>query len=199
MNYKHIVIRTVIAIAAVLIAIGAFVAYVDPYQHYHYNPTYCGNQRSEIGGVAQHHDYDAVITGSSMAMNHYPAQADSLWGWTTKNFSIMGATDDDYATILPFVLNREKAKNIIIGVDFFSFARRRGAVPAYLYDDNVLNDYHYLWNYTSLKAAIDFAVKGGVQETNLYHFSSPVGKEYLLNDFRDHLDRGYSDLADGGG
>lgn len=199
MAYRKITLQTVIALAATLACIAAFVVVVDPYQHYHANPTYYGNQRSEIGGVARHHDYDAVITGSSMAMNHYPAQADSLWGWKTKNFSIMGATDDDYATILPYIIAQGKAKHIIMGVDFFSFARSRGAVPEYLYDDNPLNDYKYLWNYTSLTAALNYARSGGVREEDLYHFNSPVSREALLHDFRGHFKSGYGDLTDGGG
>lgn len=190
-NYRRHVAVMVGCMAALLIGIGVFVYMVDPYQQYRRNDRYVGNQRLEIAGVARNHDYDAFFTGSSMTMNHYPGLADSLWGWKTKNFSIMGATDDDYATMLPFILERGKARNIIIGIDFFSFARRRGAVNAYLYDDNRLNDYEYLWNYTSLKNAIGF-LRNPLEEEGLYHFNSPVGRERLLSDYSSKLrSRGY--------
>ena len=97
MHYKRGFIQIIVAIVVLLVAIGAFVAIVDPYQQYRQHEKYLGNQRLEIAGVARHHDYNAVITGSSMAMNHYPSQVDSLWDWKSKNFSIMGATDDDYS------------------------------------------------------------------------------------------------------
>lgn len=189
MNYKRLIFQTVGAILLTLILIGCFVGIVDPYQQYRASDKFIGNQRLEIGGVARNHDYDAFITGSSMAMNHYPSLADSLWGWKTKNFSIMGATDDDYSVILPFIISRGKAQNIILALDYFSFARRRGAVNRYLYDDNVWNDYEYLWNYTSLKFTFQ-KLRAPLGAENLYHFSSPVGRHELLRDYQSKLEAG---------
>lgn len=197
-NYRKILSFTLLFILAGLIAIAAIVIVIDPAQHYHSNKEYWGNQRMEIGGVAKNHDYDAAIFGSSMAMNHYPALADSLWGWNTKNFSIMGATDEDYSIIIPYILKQGKVKNVIWGIDFFSFARSRGAVPEYIYDDNILTDCRYLWNYSTLEAAFKLWGNGGVGEENLYHFNSDANREALLNDFNSHLKNGYNDPLDGG-
>ncbi len=191
-SYRQPLLIIIACIVMMLAIIGGFVFAVDPYQQYRGHDTYLGNQRLEIAGVARNHDYDAVITGSSMAMNHYPEQADSLWGWKTKNFSIMGATDDDYAVILPFIINRGKVKNIIFGIDFFSFARQRGAVNKYLYDDNRWNDYEYLWNYTSLKNAISFLIDS-YPEQNLYHFNSQSGRKNLLDSYEASYKTGYNE------
>lgn len=178
-KFRQLFIQSIGITALLLIAIGGFVAIVDPYQQYHKaDNAYCGNQRREIAGVAHHHDYDAFFTESSMSMNHYPEQIDSLWGWKAKNFSIMGATYEDYAVILPYVLSKGKAKNVILNIDPFSFARERVAVDKYLYDDNILNDYEYLYNYTSLKTAIDY-LRHPLPEKNLYHFNSPFGRDIL--------------------
>lgn len=189
-SYRGTLFVTIGAIVALLAAIGLFIIAVDPYQQYRPHTDYLGNQRMEIAGVARHHDYDAFISGSSMAMNHYPAQADSLWGWKTKNFSLMGATDDDYAVILPFVISRGKVRNIVLGIDFFSFARQRGAVNPYLYDDNLWNDYEYLWNYTSLKNAIEY-LRNPRPEEGLYHFNSPYGRGELFDSYARTKDVGY--------
>lgn len=168
---------------AVLVALALFIAFADPYQQYHNRPNrYCGSQRLEIGGIAKNHDYDAFLMGSSMSMNHYPEQADSLWGWKTKNFSVIGATYDDYDVMLPFVMRQGKAKNVILNVDAFSFAHQRGAVPRYLYDDNYFNDYQYLCNYTSLKDAVNYLLQPAPLQ-NLYHFNSPVSRRELLVSF----------------
>lgn len=184
MDYKRIFIVTMVTTVLLLVALGAFVGIIDPYQQYHSRvDAYCGNQRSEIGGVARNHDYDAIITGSSMSMNHYPEQVDSLWGWKTKNFSIMGATFDDYEKILPFVISQGKVKNIILNIDVFSFARERGAVPEYLYDDNIWNDYEYLYNYTSLESAINY-IRNPLPEKDIYHFSSPANRNALKEKYR---------------
>ncbi len=184
MNYRRLYIQAIIAIIVLLIALGTFIAIVDPYQQYHARTDkYSGEQRYEISGIARNHDYDAILTGSSMSMNHYPAQVDSLFEWNTKNFSIMGATYDDYGIILPYIISKGKVKNIIINIDVFSFARERGAVPKYLYDDNVWNDYEYLYNYSSLKNAVRY-LRNPIKGKDLYHFNSPVGKIYLIEDFK---------------
>lgn len=173
--------------AGLLLAIGGFVAWVDPYQQFSaHSDRYCGNQRAELGGVAMHHDYNAIVTGSSMAMNHYPEQIDSLFGWKTKNFSMMGATFDDYNVMLPHLLNIGKAKNIILGLDFFSFARERCAISPYLYDTNIWNNYEYLFNYTALASAIDVASGNFCKEKNLYHFCSPVNYQALKDNYIAH-------------
>lgn len=194
MHYKKYFIQIIVAIIVLLVTIGAFVAIVDPYQQYRKHDRYLGNQRLEIAGVARHHDYNAIITGSSMAMNHYPSQVDSLWGgrWKSLNMSIMGATDDDYAVILPYVISQGKVKHIILALDFFSFARQRGAVNEYLYNDNPWDDYEYLWNYTSLKNAICF-LRNPLAEKGLYHFNSPVGYKELADDYNSHKEKGYEE------
>lgn len=194
MHYKKYFIQIIVAIIVLLVTIGAFVAIVDPYQQYRKHDRYLGNQRLEIAGVARHHDYNAVITGSSMAMNHYPSQVDSLWGgrWKSLNMSIMGATDDDYAVILPYVISLGKVKHIILALDFFSFARQRGAVNEYLYNDNLWDDYEYLWNYTSLKNTIQF-LRNPLAEKGLYHFNSPVGYQALADDYNKHKEKGYEE------
>ncbi len=193
MGYKRIVLQTILSIVILILLIGGFVLYIDPYQQYTVKDQYLGNQRLEIGGIARNHDYNAFITGSSMAMNHYPELADSLWNWKTKNFSVMGATDDDYSVMLPFIISRKKARNIILGLDFFSFARQRGAINQYLYDDNRFNDYEYLLNYTSLKNTIQF-IKNPQIEKGLYHFNSPVGRTHLISDFNKKVNsNGYNE------
>lgn len=188
LNEKHIFYVTVCAICASLLAIGGFVAWVDPYQQYGAHPDrYCGDQRSEIGGVAKHHDYDAVVTGSSMAMNHYPEQIDSLFGWKTKNFSMAGAYYDDLAILLPHVIKIGKVKNIIMTLDDFEFTKERGATCKYLYDSNMWNDYQYLFNATALQHAINVFLGHSQKEHNLYHFTYDVNREALMKNFTSEL------------
>lgn len=182
-SYKKPLAVSLLRLGAILIGIALFVVWVDPYQQYHASEHYIGKMRQEIGGVARTHDYDAVITGSSMAMNHYPAQADSLWGWKTKNMSMMGAAWDDYATVLPHIIRQGKVKHIVLSLDLFSFAITRNSVDPALYDENVWNDYRYLWNFTSLQNAF-LMLLHPVKEDVLYHFQSELSRGALTADYR---------------
>lgn len=190
-SYKLRFCTTVALIAISLGAIGFFVGIVDPYQQYGAHEMYLGNQRMEIAGVAKHHDYNAIITGSLMAMNHYTGQADSLWGWKTKNFTLLGARYDDYEIVLPYVLSHGKAKNVIMGLDMFSFSNGRYAINPYLYDNSNWNNYEYHWNYSSLKDTYKI-LRSPQSEQTLYHFSSAVGKDVLIKSFQNTV-LGYPD------
>lgn len=187
MKPRHYLIITLSCITVLLFGIAGFIYAVDPSQMYHRHDTYLGNQRYEIAGVARHHDYNAAIIGSSMSMNHFPEQVDSLWGWKTKNFSLMGATHDEYDVLLPYLIRQGKVKNIIFGIDFFSFNSELGAIPKYMYDDNPWNDISYLLSYNGLKNAIKY-INHQAPERNLYHFNSPIGRKYVFEGFAKQKD-----------
>lgn len=179
MPFRKLFFQTFCAIIFILLIVAAFVWRVDPYQHYRADDVYIGNQRLEIPGIARHHDYDAVVLGSSMCMNHYPQQIDSLFGWHTRNFTIMGANSLDYAIALPLIFAQHKARHVIWGIDVFSFTKEEQLTEPYLYDENRWNDIAYLLNYTSLKNGISKLLHP-LPMDNLYHFNSPVNKEALM-------------------
>lgn len=178
MLFRKLFFQTLGVIIIIVLSIAAFVWYVDPYQHYRADDVYIGNQRLEIPGVARHHDYDAIILGSSMCMNHYPRQIDSVFDRHTYNFTFMGANYHDYSVALPLIFAQHKAHLVIWGFDIFSFARDGNLVEAYLYDENEWNDISYLLNYTSVKNCINKLICP-LPADNLYHFNSPANKEAL--------------------
>lgn len=183
MNFKRLFYITFILLLAILFAIASFVVIVDPYQQYRKSDMFVGSQRLENPGVAMHHDYDAVIVGSSMAMNHYPSQIDSLFGWNTINLTTMGGTDYDYCLLFPHIINQGKARHFIWGMDFFSFSlpQTNFLSETYLYDNVLWNDYPYWLSYTSLDNAFKkMKNHSQVSRDSICHFSSPVGREHLL-------------------
>ena len=183
MNFKRYFYITFIGIVALLLVIVGMVVVVDPYQQYRASDKIIVNQRLSNPGIAKHHDYDAVIVGSSMAMNHYASQVDSLFGWNTINLSTMGGTDEDYKLFFPYIAQQGKMKNMIWCMDFFSFSLPSTSFLSelYLYDDCWWNDYPYWLSYTSLKNVIcKIEEKGVVDRIDLWHFNSPSGREYLL-------------------
>ncbi len=189
MDYKKYLFNLIGLIVAILVAIALFVYTLDPFQQFRGSDKFIGNQRLEIGGVARHHDYDAIVTGSSMAMNHYPSHIDSLFGWRSMNFSIMGATFDDYDIMLRHVISAGKVKHIILGLDFFSFARARSSINPYLYNDRYSDLYKYIYNYTTLENCIN-KIKAPLEKDNLYHFNSPLKGESLWDDYEEAVNSG---------
>lgn len=197
MNFKKYFYITLGSIVLSLLVIVGAVVIVDPYQQYRKSDIFISNQRLENPGVAKHHDYNAVIVGSSMSMNHYPSQIDSLFGWNTINLTTMGGTDEDYKLLFPYLVAQKKVKFMIWGTDFFSFYRPTTAFLSepYLYDDVWWNDYPYWLNYTSLKNVVNKVRNNerSVSRDSIYHFESPSGSEYLLKYYeRDNNEKYFS-------
>lgn len=183
MNFKKYFYISFIGIIISLLTIVGLVVVVDPYQQYRASDKIIVNQRLSNPGIAKQHDYEAVIVGSSMAMNHYASQVDSLFGWNTINLSTMGGTDEDYKLFFPYIAQQGKMKNMIWCMDFFSFSLPSTSFLSepYLYDNRWWNDYPYWLSYTSLKNVIcKIEEKGVVDRNDLWHFNSPLGREYLL-------------------
>lgn len=190
MNYKKLFLQAFVIIIAVLIALAAFVIYIDPYQQYGYRKGYISNQRLENPGIAKWHDYNAIITGSSMSMNHYPSQIDSLFGWKTINLSVMGCRAYDLEILLPFVIKQGKVRHILMDFNFFYYALEPIKLDLYLYDNDIYNDYEYWLNYTSIKNCIIRMLKqSDISLDKLYHFSSPCGKNIVTKKYKDAISK----------
>lgn len=193
MNFKKYFHITLWGIVILLFVIIGTVVLVDPYQQYKKSDIFIINQRLENPGVAKHHDYNAVIVGSSMAMNHYPSQIDSLFGWNTINLTTMGGTDDDYTLLFPYITQLGKTKHLLWCVDYFSFFMPGTTFLSelYLYNDKYWDDYPYWLNYTSLKNVINkINSQESTNRDSIYHFDSPSGKEHLLKYYkRDNNDK----------
>lgn len=182
MNFKRYFYVTLDCIVVLLLFIVGMVIIVDPYQQYRKSEVFIHNQRLENPGVAKHHDYDAVIVGSSMSMNHYPSQVDSLFGWNTINLTTMGGLDADYNLLFPYIARQGKVKHMIWGMDFFSFTLPvTFSAEPYLYDDKWWNDFPYWFNYTTYENInLKLNSKHKTTRDEIFHFESPCGREYLM-------------------
>lgn len=192
MNFKKYFYISFIGIILSLLTIVGLVVVVDPYQQYHESDKFIGNQRLENPGVAKHHNYNAVIVGSSMAMNHYPSQVDSLFGCNTINLTTMGGLDSDYILLFPHLVRQDKVKKLIWCLDYFSFSLPITYLSEpYLYDEDYWNDCSYWLNYSSLKDVLNkLQEKTCVHRDSLYHFNPPSGREHLLKYYeRDNNDK----------
>lgn len=140
--------------------VGGFMVAVDPLQFYHkasYEPLYSGEQRYQNPGLAKNYNYDTVILGSSMTENFIPSKVEEALGGDVIKLSIEGSTSIEQRMIADLALGTGQVKTVLWGFDYFTLrdnnVREAESFPFYLYDDNVFNDYKYIFNVSNIKHA----------------------------------------------
>ncbi|MCR5024035.1 MAG: hypothetical protein K6A90_06860 [Lachnospiraceae bacterium] len=136
----------------------SFVAYIDPYFHYHApNTDYyytLDNERYQNDGITKHFDYNAILTGSSLIENFKTSEIDALFGLKTVKIPYSGATYKEINDNLKVAFEtHENIRYVFRCLDmtqFFNSADSMrtdlGIYPTYLYDRNPFNDVNYLLN-----------------------------------------------------
>ncbi|WP_410770528.1 copper amine oxidase N-terminal domain-containing protein [Fontibacillus sp. BL9] len=140
--------------------VGTFVYAVDPLQQYRkasYQPLFSGQQRYQNPGLAKNYKYDMVIIGSSMTENFVPSEVGESLGGNVLKLSTEGSTAKEQRMIANVAIGTGQVKKILWGLDYFSLrensVRDEQSFPFYLYDENKLNDYKYIFNVSNVKQA----------------------------------------------
>lgn len=131
-------------------------ATVDPYFHYHapqegryYD---LNNERYQNDGIAKHFDYDAVITGTSITELFKTSEFDELFGVNSVKIPLSGETYYRISQLIETALQSDNEVKVVIrSLDDAWMAAgptdsRYKEYPDYLYNDNPLDDVHYLFN-----------------------------------------------------
>lgn len=147
-----------IALSILTLSIMGIINFVlDPLQQYRkaqfYKPIY-DNERYLNPGLAKTYDYNQVIIGSSMTENFILSDAQEILGFDKAiKFCMSGATAYEIKLMLESAYQQRPINSVIYGVDFYSFTgdttrlfNGEGSLPLYLYDNNRLNDYRYLFS-----------------------------------------------------
>lgn len=154
-KWNRIVLLTTLVILGIC---AALTAYIDPFFHYHkpidYFQYVLNDERYQNRGIAQHFEYDAVITGTSMCENFKTSELDALWGTNAIKIPFAGGTNKEIDLNLRAALESANDVKIVIrSLDYTSFANDKDDMnrsifnqPDYLYDLNVFNDAPYLLN-----------------------------------------------------
>lgn len=155
-NARKWVIQCVLSLFAMLFFMALLVAVVDPYFHYHKPFPFISyrlyEERYTNDGISRHFDFDAIITGTSMAQNFKPSEMDALFGTNSVKETFSGAGYQELADNLDRALSRNPdLKHVLWALDYNGLLRdydwtRYGDYPTYLYDDNPFNDVSYLFN-----------------------------------------------------
>lgn len=155
-NARKWFIKCILAFLAVTAAIMILLLIVDPYFHYHKPLSFLSHRLYEEryinDGISRHFDYDAIITGTSMAQNFKPSEMDALFGTTSVKETFSGAGYRELSENLERALQRnERLKTVIWTMDYNALIREKDwtqyeGYPTYLYDDNPWNDFSYIFN-----------------------------------------------------
>ncbi|MCM1125436.1 MAG: hypothetical protein NC429_03105 [Lachnospiraceae bacterium] len=158
---------------------------VDPYFHYHKPFSFLSyrlyEERYINDGMARHFDYDAIITGTSMAQNFKTSEMDALFGTKSIKVPFSGAGYQELSQNLDRALSRnQKLKTVLWAVDYNGLLREYDwqqyvEYPVYLYDENPLNDVSYVFNksilYHGVLSNLVLSLQGG-SSTSLDDYSS---------------------------
>lgn len=139
-----------------LIIIGGTVVIIDPYFHYHKPLKFFsyrfGNQRYINDGIGRYFEYNSIITGTSMTENFKSSLFDKLFNSNSIKVPFSGGSYKEINDNLKRTLKRKKdIKYILRGLDYNQIIQdseymKYDNFPLYLYDNNILNDYKYLFN-----------------------------------------------------
>lgn len=155
-----------VALCGLLLTV-AMVVVVDPYMHYHKpltNVLYytLSKQRSQNDGITKRFDYDAVITGTSMAENFKTSEFDSVFGVNSIKVPYSGGSYNEINNNLATALKTHPdIKCIVRSLDRYKIYEDKdamrndlGTYPTYLYDSNLFNDVEYVLNQDAIIEAI---------------------------------------------
>lgn len=153
---KHWFLKCIVLLLVVLSAIAILMIIVDPYFHYHKPLSFLSYRLSEEryvnDGISRHFDYNAIITGTSMAQNFKTSEMDELFGTQSVKEPLSGAGYQELCENLDRALQRNsELKTVVMAIDYNGLLRsydwsRYEEYPTYLYDDTILNDAPYLFN-----------------------------------------------------
>ncbi len=201
---KKWLIKSVTLLFFLLAMAAGMVVLVDPYFHYHKPLSVFSyrlyEERYINDGISRNFDFDALITGTSMAQNFKPSEMDALFGTNSVKETFSGAGYQELATNLDRALSRNpNIKQVVWAVDYNGLLRDYDWVqyedyPEYLYDDNPFNDVSYLFNKSIFYHGVlnNLAMTlTGTPPTTMDEYSSwqlPTGLDQILASYdREHV------------
>lgn len=203
MNEKKIFQRFIGCIAFCFctgaLIVAGLVWVVDPFYQYHSPwlgmPVILDDAVYQTAGAARNLEYDSAIVGTSMTENFHTSWFDDELGWNTMKLSYSGARTNDLQAIFQEINEHEgDIQHIFMDINDYQLTSIAWTAyvtrPDYLYDENLLNDYKYLFNQDVLTLSVErtvSALKG--TENNIdtaYTWEDPelFGEEITLETCR---------------
>lgn len=188
MTKKRWLKTSFISVVLMIFIIGLFNYIIDPFHQYRVKTFYpiaytAKLQRYINPGFAKNYDYDTVILGSSTSENFIISDVKEILDFKKPiKLCISGTSAYEESLTLQTALKHQEVRQVLYGLDSFLFwgkpkRTRHGeqTFPFYLYDDNLLNDYKYIFS-------IDTSIKS---------FKSIITPLYNKNDIEYNYNRMY--------
>ena len=171
----------------------------DPYFHFHKPFEFVSyrlyEERYINDGISRNFEYDAIITGTSMAQNFKTSEVDALYGTTCVKETFAGAGYKEISQNLERALSYNKdLKTVFWTMDYNALMRDKDwcsydNYPTYLYDDNICNDTSYIFNksvlyhgvLTNLVMTLTGQPSTTMDEYSAWHKEN--GLEYILQNY----------------
>jgi len=163
--YKKLLVTFFLFVFILFTFIGVIVIVIDPFQYYRkasfYLPVF--NKSDYLTpGLVKNYDFDSIILGSSMVENFKLSDVSNIEGFRKPiKFSLPGAHAKNMKIFADLAFNEKNITSVLIGLDIFaleggpdSLVNGQDSLPEYLYDDNFLNDYKYIFNIDTLAECI---------------------------------------------
>lgn len=148
--------KCIVCLLGAILFVFALVYVFDPYFHFHKPFSFVSyrlyDERYTNDGISRHFDYNAMVTGTSMAQNFKTTEMDALFGTKAVKETFSGAGYQELSQNLQRALQRNPdLKTVIWTMDYNGFIREKDwtqyeGYPTYLYDDNPWNDVSYVFN-----------------------------------------------------
>jgi len=169
---------------SILLIVGLFNYIIDPDQQYRKATLYplpFQHARELNAGLAKNYESNSVLIGTSMMQSFSLNDVENILDYKKPIKLVMpGSSIYEQQIMLNTALRRQKIDEVLIGIDFLSFY---GSVdrlkygesffPFYLYDENVFNDYKYLFSIDTLQRSIDMLSNrnNDIENNPLYDYS----------------------------
>lgn len=161
-TYNFFVITGSVVILMILAAVTII---IDPYFHYHKplkNLSYSlDNERYQNDGIVRHFEYDAIITGTSMAENFKVSELNKIFGVNAIKVPFSGGYFKEINDNLNRAYEGENKIEIVVrSLDRDYLLKDKDALndiytyPEYLYDNFLINDVSYVLNKSILVVSL---------------------------------------------
>ncbi|MBQ7499971.1 MAG: hypothetical protein IJT91_03660 [Clostridia bacterium] len=174
MKSKKWLISFVAISLGLLLLMGALVYAFDPYYRYHgdIKEYKLLKSRYSDAGLIYNYEYDTVMIGSSLMQNFDMNDFNEKLGCRAIKATIGGISLSEMEYLTDIILKQNKCKKLYCCIDLSLLAQEKEKddmrFSGFLYDDDPLNDYQYLYGYEvwmrflPVDAALWAALKAGV-------------------------------------
>lgn len=157
MNSKRFIRLSLCLTLILLFLTASFQIAIDPLFQYH-KPWFglkfvVADERYINAGVAKNSIFDNAIIGNSMSENFTPSDVDNIFGGESVSLVMSGSNLLDWSCVLDILRKKnDSIENILINLDPCVFEaspnRFEHDLPTYLYDESIINDVSYWFNFS---------------------------------------------------